>query len=136
MCYPHNKGGGMKKVLIIEDDTDLREVMSTILSGKYDIREAGSREEGYKMMVDSIPDLVVLDVMMETPDSGLDMCREMKQDDRYKNIKILMVTNLDNEYQINFESDAGDPDWLPVDGYIIKPVESKIFLKKISDLIG
>lgn len=64
------------------------------------------------------------------------MSRELKDSERFNNIKILMLTNVDNEFKIDFKSEAMDPHWLPVDDYIIKPLEPKTFLKKIEALLG
>lgn len=126
----------MKKVLIIDDDPDIREVLVTILEGKYELQEAGNREEGEKALKEFVPDLVVLDVMMEKHDSGFEMSRNIKHDEQLKHAKILMLTNVDKEMKMDFKKVAGDPDWLPVDDYIVKPIELKEFLEKVEKLIG
>jgi len=125
----------MKKVFIIDDDEDLREVMKTVLAGKYELQEAGSKKEGWGMLKKSIPDLIILDVMMETVQAGFEMAREIKANQKLKKTKILMLTNVDNEFKINYQAEAGDPDWLPVDDYIVKPVEPKVLLQKVEKLI-
>ncbi|HUT64870.1 MAG TPA: hypothetical protein VMZ05_01835 [Spirochaetota bacterium] len=51
----------MKKILLIDDDPDLREVMNTVLFPQYDLELADSKEAGYKMLENSIPDLIVLE---------------------------------------------------------------------------
>jgi CheY-like chemotaxis protein len=126
----------MKKVLIIDDDPDIRDVIKTILEGKYALQEAGSREEGESALKEFVPDLIVLDVMMERHDSGFDMARNMKQNDQLKQAKILMLTNVDKEMKMDFKKVAGDPDWLPVDEYIVKPIDPKDFISKVENLIG
>ncbi len=126
----------MKKVLIIDDDSDIREVLTTVLEGKYELKEAGSREEGEKALKEFVPDLVVLDVMMERHDSGFEMSRDIKHNEQLKHAKILMLTNVDKEMKMDFKKVAGDEDWLPVDDYIVKPLEPKEFLAKVEKLIG
>ena len=126
----------MKKVLIIDDDPDIRDVLTTILEGKYELKEAGSREEGMKVVREFLPDLVILDVMMEKHDSGFDMARDIRSDEQLENTKILMSTNVDNEMKMDFKKIAGDPDWLPVDDYVVKPVDPKGIMQKIERLIG
>jgi CheY-like chemotaxis protein len=125
----------MKKVLIVDDDADVREVIKIILTGKYELQEAGSKKEGMKALASFKPDLVVLDVMMETVKAGFEMAREIKGNPKTKQVKILMLTNVDNEFKLDFKASAGDPDWLPVDDYIVKPVEPKSFLTKVEKLI-
>jgi len=126
----------MKKVLIIDDDADIRETLLLILEGKYELREAGSRAEGMNLLKDFLPDLVLLDVMMERHDSGFEMSREIKNDPQLQHTKILMLTNVDKEMKMDFKKLAGDPDWLPVDDYVVKPIDPKEFLSKIEKLIG
>lgn len=125
----------MKKILLIDDDPDLREVMNTVLSPQYDLELADSKEAGYKMLENSIPDLIVLDVMMESYDSGFEMCRELKNNDKYKDIRILILTSVDKRMNIDFKAEAGDPDWLPADDYISKPVEPQELLAKVENLL-
>jgi two-component system phosphate regulon response regulator PhoB len=125
----------MKKILIIDDDSALREVMKTVLSPSYELREAGSRKEGLDVLKTFTPDLVLLDVMMETSSAGFDLSREIKSDKKLKNIKVLMITNVDRETNIDYKSEAGNKDWLPVDGYIIKPVDPKALLSKVRKLV-
>ncbi len=126
----------MKKIMIIDDDVDIREVLKTILEGKYTLNEAGSAEEGLSVMKVFEPDLVILDVMMEKHDSGFELSRDIKGDERLKDTKILMLTSVDQEMKMDFKKIAGDPDWLPVDDYITKPIDPKGFLPKIENLIG
>ena len=126
----------MKKVLIIDDDPDIRDVLTTILEGKYELQETGSREEGMKAVKEFVPDLVILDVMLEKHDSGFEMSREIKGDEQFKDIKVLMLTNVDAEMKMDFKKVAGDPDWLPVDDYVVKPIDPKDFLPKVEKLIG
>ena len=54
----------------------------------------------------------------------------------YSDLKILMLTSVDEETKIDFKSLAGDPDWLPVDDYVSKPVELGEFAAKVEALIG
>lgn len=126
----------MKKVLIIDDDLGIRESLKTILEGKYELQEAGSRTEGMTVLKESIPDLIVLDVMMEDLDSGFEMAREIGQDEELKDTKILILTSADQKMDMDFKKFSGDEEWLPVDGYINKPIKPTEFLAKVKKLIG
>ena len=126
----------MKKILIVEDDEDMRTILKTMLSGRYEVDEAGSAREGREKLKEKQPDLLVLDVMMEELDSGFQLARAVKQELGLDNIKILMTTNIDNEMKINFKTSAGDQTWLPVDDYIVKPLKKDEVLGKIGNLIG
>ncbi|MCP4399733.1 MAG: response regulator [bacterium] len=126
----------MKKVLIIDDDVDIREVLTTVLEGKYELKEAGSREEGLEVLKEFKPDLVILDVMMEKHDSGFELAREIRNSSELQDAKILMSTSIDNEMNMDFKKEAGKSDWLPVDDYIVKPIDPKNFIPKVENLIG
>ena len=126
----------MKKVLIIDDDPDIRDTLSAFLEGKYAVKEAASREEGAQALKEFVPELIVLDVMMEEYDSGFEMAREIKHDEQLKHAKILMLTSVDKKMNIDFKEEAGEPSWLPVDDYAVKPINMKEFLAKVEKLIG
>jgi CheY-like chemotaxis protein len=126
----------MKKILIVEDDEDMRTILKTMLSGKYEVNEAASAREGKEKLADFSPDLLILDVMMEELDSGFQLARSVRQEQGLENIKILMTTSIDNEMKINFKKSAGDESWLPVDDYIVKPLKKDEVLGKIEALIG
>ena len=125
----------MKKVLIIDDDADLREAMKAVLSGAYELREAGSKKQALETLKTYTPDLVLLDVMMESNNAGFELAREIKNNEKLKAVKILMITNIDNDMKMDFKKEAGDKDWLPVDDYIVKPIEPKALLTKIRKLL-
>ncbi len=125
----------MKKILIIDDDAALREVMKTVLAGPYNLREAGTKADGLALMATFKPDLVILDVMMESLNSGFEAAREIKADGKFRNVKILMITNVDRETRIDYKSEAGDASWLPVDDYVLKPVDPKTLLAKVQKLL-
>ncbi len=125
----------MKKILIIDDDADLRFMMKTVLSSKYELREAGGKKEGQSALKAFSPDVVILDVMMETDSAGFELAREIKSDKNHKGVKILMVTNIDKKAHLDFKSEAGNPNWLPVDDYIVKPLEPQTLLSKVAKLV-
>jgi CheY-like chemotaxis protein len=124
----------MKKILIIDDDAELRHMMKTVLSLKYDLREAGSKKEGLTALKKFAPDLVILDVMMETETAGFELAREIKSNKKSKQVKILMITSIDRKEQLDFKSEAGDAAWLPVDDYVVKPIEPQTLLLKVEKL--
>jgi CheY-like chemotaxis protein len=126
----------MKKVLIIDDDPDIRETLTSFLEEKYDVKGAASREEGTIALKEFVPDLIVLDVMMEEYDSGFEMAREIKHDEQLKHAKILILTSVDKKMNIDFKAEAGKPYWLPVDDYVVKPINQEEFLAKVEKLIG
>jgi two-component system, OmpR family, response regulator MtrA len=124
----------MKKILIVDDDPDIRDAITTVLKSTYQIQEAGSGDEAKKRLGAFQPDLVILDVMMETSSTGFELARLIKKSSAPP--KILMLTGVDKEMNIDYKAEAGNPDWLPVDDYLTKPVMPKILIEKVRTLIG
>lgn len=126
----------MPKVLIIDDDPDIVEAMKVILeSRKYGVSLAKSGSEGIKKVILEKPDLVILDVMMETQDKGFEVAREIKNNKDYGNIPILMLTSIKEKTGLDFRNEAGDKDWLPVDDYCDKPLNPKELIAKVEMLL-
>ena len=126
----------MKKILLVDDDETIRSSMMAVLESAYEIKEASSRAQARQTLKSYTPDLAILDVMMETNDAGFELAREIKQNPALSNTKIIMYTSVDSELNIDFKSSAGDPDWLPVDEYLSKPVNPKLLIEAVKKLIG
>lgn len=66
------------RVLVVEDDDDMRQYIVSLLSQQYIVYEASNGKEGLKEAVEQIPDLIVSDVMMPVMD-GLELCKAIKK---------------------------------------------------------
>jgi len=76
-----------KKILIIDDDLDLTAAIQAILENKnYQVFTAINKEEGWEKIKSKNPDLLILDVMMDTSHEGFEMAREIKKESEYKDI--------------------------------------------------
>lgn len=126
----------MQKILIVEDDSILRDFVVKILKDKYEVREASSSEEASEILKNYKPDLILLDVMMEDTTSGFNFAREIKEKEDFKDIKIIITTSIDKELNIDFQKEAGNETWLPVDDYIVKPIDPQKLLEKIKSLLN
>lgn len=123
-------------ILIVDDDADFVNAVKVILENEnYTVITAASRTEGMEKIRTEEPNLVILDVMISTWQDGFEMARELKQDPKLKKMPILMLTGVKNKTGIDFKSTAGDPVWLPVDGFLDKPVEPEQLLSKIKELM-
>lgn len=131
---PDEREDTVKKILIVDDDRDMCEAVESVLSGKYETRIANAKETALDLAETFKPDLVILDVMMETISMGFELAREIKSGALTP--KVLMMTGVDKEAGINFKSEAGDPDWLPADDYLTKPLLPKELLEKVNALLS
>ena len=128
---------GNAKILIVDDDQDLRESLSAILEGRdYSVSTAGDREEGMEKMRTDKPDLLLLDVMMSAWQDGFEMAREIKGDPELKDVPILMLTGVKEKTGIDFKSAAGDPTWCPVEGFLEKPVGPEVLIERIEKILS
>jgi len=124
------------KVLIIDDDQDIRDSVQVMLeSHDYTVTTAANKQAGLAQVKEEKPDLIVLDVMMDGFSDGFELAREIKAEPGLKDTIILMMTAVTEKTGIEFKSSAGDPTWLPVDGYIDKPVEPDVLLAEIGRLL-
>jgi DNA-binding response OmpR family regulator len=124
-----------QKILIVDDDPDLVEAVSIILENKgYEVVAAYDGVEGLKMARTENPDLIVLDVMMPNKD-GYEVCKELKADEKYRAIPILLLTAVvanipTSKYtqQMGMETEADD--------YVDKPVEPDELVRRVEALIS
>lgn len=131
----HVMGNG--SILIVDDDPDFVAVMKAILEGDhYAVAAACDKDDGMRRIQADKPDLIIMDVMMSTWSDGFEMSRELKKDPRYEDIPILMLTGVEEKTGIGFKSTAGDPQWLPVNGFLDKPVEPQVLLDEVGRLLS
>ncbi|MDP6686183.1 MAG: response regulator [Candidatus Omnitrophota bacterium] len=125
------------KILIVDDDPDIVEAMKVVLESKdYQVIIAKSGKEGLETVKEYKPNLIILDVMMETRDKGFDVAREIKKQESLKTIPILMLTAVKQETGLDFKKEAGDEAWLPVDDYVDKPLRPEQLISKVEELLG
>lgn len=125
------------RILIVDDDVDLTKALKvTLESRNYTVDTAADRAEGMEKAQAHKPDLFILDVMMGTWQDGFEMSRELKKDRRFKDTPILMLTSIEERTGMEFKSTAGDPNWLPVEGFMEKPVEPEALLAEVERLLA
>ncbi len=96
------------KILITDDEAPLRHALRDKLSHEgYEVEEASDGEEAIKIMKVFEPDLLLLDCVMPKKD-GVEVLKEMKQNDRLKSIKVIMLTNLSDPIKSYEATDAGE----------------------------
>ncbi len=128
---------GNAKIIVVDDDQDIRESLQAILEAQqYTVATAADRDEGMEKIKAEKPDLAILDVMMSSWQDGFDMSRELKKDPEFKDMPILMLTGVKDKTGIDFKSSAGDPTWLPVDGFLDKPVDPNTLLAEVAKLLS
>jgi CheY-like chemotaxis protein len=125
-----------KHILCVDDDVNFLNSIKNILeSYNYKFTKATNPEACFEAISSVLPDLIILDVMMTQVDSGFDICRKLKTEERTKDIPILMLTAIDKQYPFHFGRSSPDPDWMPCDDFLDKPVEAKTLINHIQKLL-
>lgn len=126
-----------KKILIVDDDPDISEAMTVVLeTGNYAVTTVSNSTDAAEAIDKSTPDLIILDVMMDSPREGFMFSRKIKDNPDTKDIPILMITSVKEKVGIDFKSEAGDDSWLPVQDFLDKPVQPDVLLQKVADILN
>jgi two-component system alkaline phosphatase synthesis response regulator PhoP len=124
-----------KKILLVDDDLDLILSLKAFLRNQgFDVVTALNKYEGMEQAKLELPDLAILDVMMTYSHEGFDLARDLRKDEKLKDILIIMFTGIDKETGVKFRSNMGSPE-LPADGYVEKPVELHVLLDEINRVL-
>jgi CheY-like chemotaxis protein len=130
----------MARILMIDDDPDIVMATRIPLEAKgYDFHTASDPDEGLKMIKALEPDLIILDVMMESATDGFQLSLKLR--DRspesdyaaYRTIPILMLTAVHTTTPLRFEPNE---DYLPVDAFLDKSTDPDELLVTVERLLG
>lgn len=124
-----------KKVLIIDDDSDFVEAISTLLEAKgYEVITSPEGKSGVSQARNQLPGLILLDVMMTTKSEGFDVAKQLKDDQKTSKIPVILVTGIKRDMNLPFGFEP-DADWLPVKAVLEKPVKPDVLLKAVEENI-
>jgi DNA-binding response OmpR family regulator len=127
-----------KKILLIDDDGDFVSSTRSFLQGRgYAVDTASNGTEGWEKIQANVPDLIVLDIMMDYDAEGFNLAYKLRQDEALKKMPIIIVSGFSQylgEKMANFEFVLGQ-DW-PADTYLEKPIQLKELAKSIDKIIS
>jgi CheY-like chemotaxis protein len=122
----------------VDDDPEFVETTRIILEANgYETQAASNGGEALAQLEKEKPDIILLDVMMRTVGDGVWVSQKLRGDDRLRGVPILMITAVNRESDTrSFHLDPNsDGDFLPVDGFLEKPVEPEVLLREVARLI-
>lgn len=130
----------MAKILIIDDDPDMVLASRLTLEGAgHEVIEAHNGMEGLAAIKAEKPDLIVLDVMMDTPTEGFQLSLKLRSPApdseyaAYRDIPIIMLTSIHTTAPIRVSPDG---DYLPVDAFMDKPIDPEKLTGKVRELLA
>ncbi len=122
------------RILVVDDDPDIVELHRSILElGGYRVEVAYGGDECREKVNLKAPDLIVLDIMMDTMGSGMFVAQDLRMNDATRDIPIIVVTSINSLPPHNVEPDEA---WLPVDAFLEKPVTPDQLLEEVQTLLA
>lgn len=128
-----------KKILIVDDDRDLVQSLGQALRfNKFDVVTAYSGADGLKAMLAESPDLIILDIMMETDTAGFEVANQIRSPratSRYgafREIPIIMLTAINQVTNSRFSLDHEESFLTGIKDFLTKPVKIDELLEKVN----
>jgi CheY-like chemotaxis protein len=128
-------------VLLVDDDIDFVNANRTALEAAgYRVIAAHNSVEGLKAAHENHVDVAVLDVMMDTPEEGFVLARNLRKDEKTKDIPLIMLTSVNEVnrkagYPYKFTDHDRDEMWLPIDKFLDKPIKPQQLAEAIRAFI-
>jgi len=120
----------MALIAVIDDDPDILDASSLVLTAKgHEVITADNPDDGYRIVKEKKPDLIILDVMMVEPDDGFFLAQKFRKEKF--DIPILMYTSVSKALGLEFA--AGE--MVPVDEFIEKPISPDTLIDKVEKLL-
>lgn len=120
----------MKRVVVVDDDEDMRDMMAHVLRERCEVATAPDGVEGLALIQRVRPDLVVLDLLMPRM-HGFEVCRKIRSDDALLGTKVLISSSKSYTSDVRTAVEESG-----ADGYIIKPFRVADFQKRVSEMLG
>ncbi|MFT5859154.1 MAG: two-component system alkaline phosphatase synthesis response regulator PhoP [Flavobacteriaceae bacterium] len=119
----------MESVLIIDDEADIRDILAYNLKKEgFNVLTAENGPKGIEVAKASLPDIIILDVMMPEMD-GIEVCQLLRSEEATKNILICLLTARSEDYSQIAGLDAG------ADDYVSKPVKPRVLISRIKAIL-
>ena len=117
------------KILVVDDEPDILEILTYNLEKEgFEVFTASNGEEGLRVAVQTMPDLIILDIMMPQMD-GVEVCRNLRANAKFNDTLIAFLTAREEDYSQIAALDVGGDD------YITKPIRPRVLISRVKALI-
>ncbi len=125
----------MAHVLLVDDDEDLVAGNKVALEARgFQVSRAYSGNEGWLVLQKGLPDVVVLDCMMEEFTSGFELAHDIAI--KYPKLPVLMLTGVREHMSSDWKFGPGEKDWLPIHRFMEKPVTPAELIMALDELLA
>ena len=124
--------------MIVDDDVELTNNTADLLRQKgHEVSTLNATSDAIRKITRDKPDILILDVMFpDNPIAGFDLARQIRCTPAVKDLPIILLTGINQEFPMDFAAKDVDPDWMPVQDFLEKPVKMPALLKTISRLLN
>ncbi len=121
----------MTKILVAEDETDIRELIaySLVNIGGFQVVKARNGAEAVEAAEAELPDLILMDVRMPRM-TGVEACARLKENPQTKDIPVVFLSAMGQEQEIQQGMDVGAVE------YVLKPFAPEVLMNKVRDILG
>jgi CheY-like chemotaxis protein len=125
-----------KKILVVDDDIDLLEQVAMIMNSEgYEVVKAQGQKEGEEALLSVIPDLAILDLMMENMDSGFVLCHHIKR--LFPETPVIILTAVKSVTGLDFSARSSEAaSWIKADSLVDKPVRPEQIKAEVRRLLN
>ncbi len=124
------------KILVVDDDIDYVESTGAILEANgYEVIAAYDGKEGLDKAKSELPQVILVDLMMNTINEGYDLVRDIRSDKRFDEVPLIMISSA---HQVEAFKDANfvpDEVWFPIDMFLDKPIDKETLLKYVGRML-
>ena len=123
------------KIVLIDDNKDLLFTLETFLQRNgFEVHTAEDGPTGMDLIKKERPDVILLDIMMETLFSGFEVCRLVRSNNEFKHLPIIGISAMANEIGVKYNQNT-DEEYFSPDEFLDKPVDKELLLKSINKLL-
>ncbi len=124
-----------KTILLIDDDQDMHDVVKMVLEPEgFQVRCAATGSSGLQALREIRPDLVLLDIMLETPSTGFHLAYELRRDEALKDIPIIMLSAVGRKMGMDYARELGS-DYVPAEKFLDKPFDAKALRNAVHEVL-
>lgn len=127
-ALPADAPAEKKKILIVEDNKDIREYLSEVFAGEYTLLLATNGQTALSLAQEEMPDIIISDIIMPVMD-GVSLCRKLKADYATSHIPIILLTAKDTIHDRELAYNLG------ADSYITKPFTASLIQSRVTNLL-